>query len=116
MPYLTVGQENTRPVELHFEDHGAGQPVVLIHGFPLDGHSWERQSAALLDAGYRVITYDRRGFGRSSKTGIGYNYDTFAADLDKLLKKLALKNVALVGFSMGSGEVSQLRAQCIDEC
>ena len=107
MSTVTVGKENSTPIELYYEDHGSGSPVVLIHGWPLSGASWEKQTAALLAAGHRVITYDRRGFGRSSKAGTGYNYDTFAADLDKLLKKLNLKNVALVGFSMGTGEVTR---------
>ena len=107
MATITVGKENSTPIELYYEDHGSGSPVVLIHGWPLSGASWEKQTAALLEAGYRVITYDRRGFGRSSKPGVGYDYDTFAADLDKLLKKLNLKKVALVGFSMGSGEVTR---------
>src|SRR6266851_4227718 len=104
---IKVGQENSTAIELYYEDHGAGSPVVLIHGWPLSGASWEKQTAALLAAGHRVITYDRRGFGRSSQPAVGYNYDTFAADLDKLLKKLNLKNVALVGFSMGTGEVTR---------
>ena len=107
MSRIVVGKENSTPIELYYEDHGAGSPVVLIHGWPLSGASWEKQTAALLAAGHRVITYDRRGFGRSSKPGAGYTYDTFAADLDKLLKKLKLKKVALVGFSMGSGEVTR---------
>ena len=107
MSTITVGQENSTPIELYYEDHGSGSPVVLIHGWPLSGASWEKQTAALLAAGYRVITYDRRGFGRSSKAGTGYDYDTFAADLDKVLTALDLKNVALVGFSMGSGEVTR---------
>src|SRR6186713_2703474 len=107
MSTVTVGKENSTPIELYYEDHGSGSPVVLIHGWPLSGASWEKQTAALLAAGHRVITYDRRGFGRPSKAGTGYNYDTFAADLDKLLKKLALKKVDLVGFSMGSGEVTR---------
>jgi non-heme chloroperoxidase len=107
MAMITVGKENSTPIELYYEDHGSGSPVVLIHGWPLSGASWEKQTAALLQAGHRVITYDRRGFGRSSKPGIGYTYDTFAADLDKLLKKLDLKKAALVGFSMGSGEVTR---------
>ena len=107
MSTITVGKENSTPINLYYEDHGSGSPVVLIHGWPLSGASWEKQTAALLAAGHRVITYDRRGFGRSSKPGVGYDYDTFAADLDKLLKKLALKKVALVGFSMGSGEVTR---------
>ena len=107
MATITVGKENSTPIELYYEDHGSGSPVVLIHGWPLSGASWEKQTAALLAAGHRVITYDRRGFGRSSKPGVGYNYDTFASDLRKLLKKLNLKKVALVGFSMGSGEVTR---------
>ena len=107
MATITVGKENSTPIDLYYEDHGSGSPVVLIHGWPLSGSSWEKQTAALIEGGHRVITYDRRGFGRSSKPGVGYDYDTFAADLDKLLKKLDLKKVALVGFSMGSGEVTR---------
>ena len=107
MPYITVGSENSTTIDLYYEDHGAGQPVVLIHGYPLDGHSWERQSAALLDAGYRVITYDRRGFGQSSQPTTGYDYDTFAADLKVVLDTLDLRDVVLVGFSMGSGEIGR---------
>ena len=105
--YITVGQENSTPIEVYYEDHGAGSPVVLIHGWPLDGASWEKQTAALLEAGHRVITYDRRGFGRSSKPASGYNYDTFAADLDTVLNTLKLTDVSLVGFSMGTGEVTR---------
>lgn len=111
MGTITVGKENSTPIDLYYEDHGSGSPVVLIHGWPLNGASWEKQVSALLDAGHRVITYDRRGFGRSSKPGIGYDYDTFASDLDRLLKKLKLKKVALVGFSMGSGEVTRYIAK-----
>ena len=107
MAFITVGTENSTDIELYYEDHGSGQPVVLIHGYPLDGSSWEKQTAALLDAGYRVITYDRRGFGRSSKTTEGYDYDTFAADLNELLTTLNLNDVVLVGFSMGTGEVAR---------
>lgn len=107
MASLTVGTENSTDIELHYEDHGAGQPVVLIHGYPLDGDSWERQSRDLIDAGYRVITYDRRGFGGSSKVGTGYDYDTFAADLNTLLETLDLRDVVLVGFSMGTGELAR---------
>lgn len=107
MSYITVGQENSTPIDLYYEDHGTGQPVVLIHGFPLDGGSWERQSAALLDAGYRVITYDRRGFGRSGRPTTGYDYDTFAADLNTVLETLDLRDAVLVGFSMGTGEVAR---------
>ncbi|MEV0804553.1 alpha/beta hydrolase [Kribbella sp. NPDC050281] len=107
MARVTVGQENSAAIELHYEDHGSGQPVVLIHGYPLNGASWEKQERALLGAGYRVITYDRRGFGKSSQPTVGYDYDTFAADLDKLLTQLDLTDVVLVGFSMGSGEVTR---------
>jgi non-heme chloroperoxidase len=107
MSTITVGTENSTPIELYYEDHGEGQPVVLIHGYPLDGHSWEKQSRALLDAGYRVITYDRRGFGQSSQPTTGYDFDTFAADLKTLLDTLDLTDVVLVGFSMGTGEVGR---------
>jgi pimeloyl-ACP methyl ester carboxylesterase len=105
--YINVGQENSTPIELYYEDHGSGKPVVLIHGWPLSGASWEKQTAALLAAGYRVITYDRRGFGRSSQPATGYEYDTFADDLHKLVTALDLRDFALVGFSMGSGEVAR---------
>src|SRR3954449_12036277 len=101
MPFITVGTQNDAAIEIHYEDHGAGRPVVLIHGYPLNGHSWEKQSAALLDAGYRVITYDRRGFGASSQPTVGFDYDTFAADLNTLLETLNLDDAVLVGFSMG---------------
>ena len=105
MPRLPVGTENGNPIELHFEDYGVGTPVVLIHGWPLSGRSWENQVPALVEAGYRVIAYDRRGFGSSSQPWGGYDYDTLAADLDRLLQHLDLREVALVGFSMGGGEV-----------
>jgi len=107
MGHISVGSENSTSIDLYYEDHGAGQPVVLIHGYPLDGASWEKQTAALLEAGYRVITYDRRGFGKSSKPATGYDYDTFAADLDTLLTTLDLQDVVLAGFSMGTGEVGR---------
>ncbi|WP_103538877.1 MULTISPECIES: alpha/beta fold hydrolase [unclassified Streptomyces] len=107
MGYITVGSEYSTPIELYYEDQGTGRPVVLIHGYPLNGHSWERQTRDLLEAGYRVITYDRRGFGRSSKVGTGYDYDTFAADLNALLEDLDLRDVVLVGFSMGTGELAR---------
>ncbi|MGV9355412.1 alpha/beta fold hydrolase [Streptomyces misionensis] len=107
MPFIKVGEENSTGIELYYEDHGTGQPVVLIHGFPLSGHSWEKQSAALLEAGYRVITYDRRGFGQSDQPTTGYDYDTFAADLNTVLETLDLNDVVLVGFSMGTGEVGR---------
>jgi non-heme chloroperoxidase len=107
MPYLTVGKENSGNIDLYYEDHGSGKPVVLIHGYPLSGASWERQVPVLLDAGHRVITYDRRGFGKSSQPTTGYNYDTFAEDLHKLVTRLELRDFALVGFSMGGGEVAR---------
>jgi len=107
MPYVTVGKENSSKIDLYYEDHGSGQPVVLIHGYPLSGASWEKQVPALLNAGHRVITYDRRGFGKSSQPTTGYNYDTFAEDLRKLITHLELREVALVGFSMGGGEVAR---------
>lgn len=107
MSFLKVGQENSTPIELYYEDHGSGQPVVLVHGWPLSGASWEKQATALLDAGHRVITYDRRGFGQSSKPAVGYDYDTFAEDLHKLVTALDLRDFALVGFSMGGGEVAR---------
>ena len=107
MSTITVGKENSTSIDLYYEDHGSGSPVVLIHGWPLSGASWEKQTAALLAAGHRVITYDRRGFGRSGKPGTGYDYDTFAADLDAVLTTLNLSDVSLVGFSMGSGEVTR---------
>jgi non-heme chloroperoxidase len=105
MPYITAGKENSGEIELYYEDHGSGQPVVLIHGYPLSGASWEKQVPVLLEAGYRVITYDRRGFGKSSQPTAGYNYDTFAEDLHKLVAQLKLRDFTLVGFSMGGGEV-----------
>lgn len=111
MGYITVGNENSTPIELYYEDQGAGQPVVLIHGYPLDGHSWERQTRELLAQGYRVITYDRRGFGQSSKVNAGYDYDTFAADLNTVLETLDLRDVVLVGFSMGTGELARYVAR-----
>jgi pimeloyl-ACP methyl ester carboxylesterase len=105
--FIKVGQENSTPIELYYEDHGEGTPVVLIHGWPLSSASWEKQTAALLAAGYRVVTYDRRGFGRSSQPTVGYDYDTLAADLEVVLSTLGLTNVSLVGFSMGTGEVTR---------
>ena len=107
MPYVNVGQENSGSIDLYYEDHGSGKPIILIHGWPLSGRSWERQVSVLLAAGYRVITYDRRGFGDSGKPTSGYNYDTFAKDLHMLVTKLDLQDVALVGFSMGGGEVAR---------
>jgi pimeloyl-ACP methyl ester carboxylesterase len=107
MPYVTVGEENTEPIEIYYEDHGSGSPVVLIHGFPLNGRAWERQERALIAAGHRVITYDRRGFGKSSQPSIGYDYDTFAADLDNLVRTLDLRGFDIAGHSMGGGEVAR---------
>src|ERR1700730_13187739 len=107
MPYINVGKENSASIDLYYEDHGSGQPMVLIHGYPLDGHSWEKQVPVLLDAGKRVITYDRRGFGKSSQPTIGYDYDTFAEDLHKIVTHLKLRDFSVVGFSMGGGEVAR---------
>lgn len=107
MPHVSVAKENSADVALHYEDHGSGQPVVLIHGYPLSGASWEKQMPPLLDGGYRVITYDRRGFGKSSRPAGSYNYDTFAQDLRELITHLGLQDVTLVGFSMGGGEIAR---------
>jgi non-heme chloroperoxidase len=107
MPFVNVGKENSMPIDLYYEDHGPGSPVVLIHGFPLSGRAWERQERALLAQGHRVITYDRRGFGKSSQPSTGYDYNTFAADLDKLITALDLRDVALAGHSMGGGEIAR---------
>jgi non-heme chloroperoxidase len=111
MSYVTVGKENSSDIDLYYEDHGSGQPVVLIHGYPLSGASWERQVPVLLSEGHRVITYDRRGFGKSSQPTTGYNYDTFAEDLRKLITHLDLHDFSLVGFSMGGGEVARYLGQ-----
>src|SRR5213596_1517506 len=107
MPFVKVGTENSADIEIYYEDHGAGLPVLLIHGYPLSGRAWDKQVPVLLKAGHRVITYDRRGFGQSSQPTTGYDYDTFAADLKALLDHLDLTDVVLVGFSMGSGEVTR---------
>jgi non-heme chloroperoxidase len=107
VPYINVGEENSGSIDLYYEDHGSGEPIVLIHGWPLSGRSWEKQVPALVEAGYRIITYDRRGFGKSSQPFGGYDYDTFAADLDALLAHLDLHNATLIGFSMGGGEVAR---------
>jgi non-heme chloroperoxidase len=107
MPFITVGNENSTNIDLYYEDHGSGKPVVLIHGYPLSGASWEKQVPVLLDAGFRVITYDRRGFGKSSQPTTGYKYDTFAQDLHQIVTHLKLRDFALVGFSMGGGEVAR---------
>ena len=107
MSYVTVGTENSTDIRLYYEDHGSGAPVILIHGYPLSGSSWEKQLPVLINAGCRVITYDRRGFGKSSQPTTGYNYDTFAEDLHKLVSHLRLPEFSLVGFSMGGGEVAR---------
>jgi len=107
MPFITVGKESSGNIDLYYEDHGAGKHVVLIHGYPLSGASWEKQVPVLLASGHRVITYDRRGFGKSSQPTTGYDYDTFAEDLRKVVTTLELRNFALVGFSMGGGEVAR---------
>ena len=106
MPYVKVGQENSGEIEVYYEDHGSGDPVVLSHGYPVSGQAWEKQVTGLLDAGHRVIAYDRRGWGSSSQPAVGYNYDTFAADLHALMEKLDLHDAVLVGHSMGSGDVT----------
>src|ERR1700752_3170470 len=110
MPRITVGPENDAPIEIHCEDHGTGRPVVLIHGYPLSGRAWDRQVPVLLGSGHRVITYDRRGFGQSSQPAVGYDYDTFAADLAALLDRLDLWDAVLVGHSMGTGEATRFLA------
>jgi len=107
MPYINVGQENSGPIELYYEDHGSGQPVVMIHGYPLSGRAWDKQLSVLLEDGRRVIAYDRRGFGKSGQPATGYDYDTFAADLQIVLDTLNLTDVTLVGHSMGTGEVTR---------
>ena len=111
MPFVRAGTENSAGIEIYYEDHGAGQPVVLIHGYPLSGRAWDRQVPVLLEAGYRVITYDRRGFGKSSQPAAGYDYDTFAADLHTLLEHLDLHDAVLAGHSMGTGEVTRYLAR-----
>jgi non-heme chloroperoxidase len=107
MPYVSVGSENSASIDLYYEDHGSGAPVVLIHGYPLSGRAWDKQLPVLLEAGHRVITYDRRGFGQSSQPTFGYDYDTFAADLSVLMDELDLHDATLVGHSMGTGEVTR---------
>jgi non-heme chloroperoxidase len=110
MPFVTVGRENSAAIRIYYEDHGSGSPVVLVHGYALNGHSWEKQEAALLAAGHRVITYDRRGCGASSRPSTGYDFDTLAGDLHVLLSKLDLREVVLAGFAMGAGEVTRYLA------
>jgi non-heme chloroperoxidase len=110
MPFVTVGRENSAAIRIYYEDHGSGSPVVLVHGYALNGHSWEKQEAALLAAGHRVITYDRRGCGASSRPSTGYDFDTLAADLHVLLRRLNLREVVLAGFAMGTGEVTRYLA------
>ena len=110
MPFVTVGRENSAAIRIYYEDHGSGSPVVLVHGYALNGHSWEKQEAALLAAGHRVITYDRRGCGASSRPSTGYDFDTLAGDLHVLLSRLDLRGVVLAGFAMGTGEVARYLA------
>ncbi len=107
MPFVTVGQENASDISLYYEDHGTGPPVVLLSGWPLDSRSWEPQIHPLLEAGHRVISYDRRGFGQSSRPTEGYDFGTLAGDLDKLLSKLDLREATLIGFSLGTGELAR---------
>jgi non-heme chloroperoxidase len=111
MPYIKVGQENSSSVYIHYEDYGSGPPVILIHGYPLSGRAWDKQVPVLLDDGRRVITYDRRGFGKSSQPATGYDYDTFCADLRTLMEALDLRDVTLVGHSMGTGEITRYLAR-----
>ena len=110
MPFVTVGRENSAAIRIYYEDHGSGPPVVLVHGYAQNGHSWEKQEAALLAAGHRVITYDRRGFGASSRPSVGYDFGTLAGDLHVLLSRLDLREVVLAGFGMGTGEVARYLA------
>jgi non-heme chloroperoxidase len=107
MPHVSVGSEGADPIDIYYEDHGAGRPVVLSHGYPLSGRAWEKQVTALLAAGYRVITYDRRGWGNSSQPAGGYDYDTFASDVNVLLETLDVRDAILVGHSMGTGDVAR---------
>jgi len=107
MPVMNVGTENSGPINLYYEDYGSGAPVVLIHGYPLSGRAWDKQVPPLLAAGHRVITYDRRGAGKSSQPASGYDWDTFAADLKVLIDELGLDGITLVGHSMGTGEVTR---------
>jgi non-heme chloroperoxidase len=110
MPYVSVGEENSGSIDLYYEDHGSGAPVVLIHGYPLSGRAWDKQVPRLLESCSRVITYDRRGFGKSGQPTTGYDYDTFAADLNALMERLDLRDATLVGHSMGTGEVTRYLA------
>jgi non-heme chloroperoxidase len=110
MPFVTVGRENSAAIRIYYEDHGSGPPVLLVHGYAQNGHSWEKQEAALLAAGHRVISYDRRGFGASSRPSTGYDFDTLAMDLHVLLSRLDLREVVLAGFAMGTGEVTRYLA------
>ena len=110
MPFVTVGRENSAAIRIYYEDHGSGSPVVMVHGYAQNGRSWEKQEAALLAAGHRVITYDRRGCGASSRPSIGYDFDTLAGDLHVLLSTLDLRGVVLAGFAMGTGEVTRYLA------
>ena len=110
MPFVTVGRENSAAIRIYYEDHGSGPPVVLVHGYAQNGRSWEKQEAALLAAGHRVITYDRRGCGDSSRPSTGYDFDTLTGDLDVLLSRLDLRGVVLAGFAMGTGEVARYLA------
>src|ERR1700754_4649784 len=107
MPFVTVGRENSAAIRIYYEDHGSGSPVVLVHGYALNGPSWEKQETALLAAGHRVITYDRRGSGASSRPSVGYDFDALAADLHALLSRLDLREVMLAGFALGAGEVTR---------
>lgn len=115
MHYIEVGKENAATIDLHYQDYGTGKPAILLHGWPLSEASWENQIPVLLANGYRVIAYGRRGFGESSKPATGYNYDTFADDLHHIITKLNLKDITLIGFSMGTGEVARYISTYGDE-
>src|SRR5260370_41828706 len=111
MPYIKVGQENSGSIDLYYEDHGSGRPVVLIHGYPLSGRAWDRQLPVLLEHRHRVITYARRGFGEASQPNTGYDYDTFANDLRLLLETLDLREAPLAGHSLGTAEATRDRSR-----
>jgi non-heme chloroperoxidase len=105
MPHITVGTENSGDIRIYYEDHGSGPAVVLAHGYLAEANSWEKQEPALLTAGYRVISYDRRGSGCSSRPASGYDYETLAGDLGILIEELDLRDAVLIGSCFGAGEV-----------
>lgn len=107
MSFIETTSTEKGNLQLYYEDYGEGQPVILIHGWPLSGQMWEYQVEEIVNAGYRCITYDRRGFGKSDRSWSGYDYDTLAKDLNDLITKLGLTDAIIVGFSMGGGEVAR---------